>query len=217
MYPPLIFFAEDDYRGLDAELARQLARELRMRLDIIELPWEELLPALRNDRIDIVMSGMSITRKRLNLVAFSDPYLRVDKLALVRKDDLEQYDTLAAIMLTPGKVGVKKDTTTDDLVRERFHYADRVPFASLEDAAQDLIDKEIDMVVGDSPSILWYAATKEWYGLVPIPRRLDVEFLGWAVRHDDEALLEEVNHFLAEWQANGKLDNAITRWMPPVE
>jgi len=214
--PPMIFYGEGEYRGLDAEMAHGLAAALGKKLVFVELKWEDLIPALRDGRIDIIMSGMSITAERLRVVAFSDPYLRLGQLALVRKADLALYDSRESVVLTRKKVGVEKATTGDELVLSQFLYAERVPFSSIERAADALIAEEVDMVVCDAPLIWWLVAVKEAYDVVAVPGLLNLEYLGWAVRHEDQALLAAANQFLSGSKANGKLDDAVERWMPPM-
>jgi ABC-type amino acid transport substrate-binding protein len=40
------------------------------------------------------------------------------------------------------------------------------------------------------------------------------EDLGWAVRKSDGPLLRQVNEFLASVKADGKLSDAVRRWLP---
>jgi ABC-type amino acid transport substrate-binding protein len=51
----------------------------------VELAWEELIPALKGDRIDVIMSGMSVTPVRQHRVRFVQPYLRVGQMAIIRR------------------------------------------------------------------------------------------------------------------------------------
>jgi ABC-type amino acid transport substrate-binding protein len=50
--------------------------------------------------------------------------------------------------------------------------------------------------------------------LTPIPILLTEESLAWGVRKDDEQLLNAANLFLETWKNDGRLENAITKWMP---
>jgi polar amino acid transport system substrate-binding protein len=54
----------------------------------LELSWEQLPEALLAGKIDIIMSGMSITAARQVRMDFARPYLRAGQVALVRREDL---------------------------------------------------------------------------------------------------------------------------------
>ena len=47
--------------GMDVDLAKGLAAAMRVQLEIKEMPFGELMEALENDKVDMVISGMSIT------------------------------------------------------------------------------------------------------------------------------------------------------------
>ncbi len=59
--PPLIFKQNDKISGLEAEMAMALADYLEKTAVFVEVPWEDQIPALLDNRTDIIMSGMSVT------------------------------------------------------------------------------------------------------------------------------------------------------------
>jgi polar amino acid transport system substrate-binding protein len=230
-YPPIIFtldkrFAgmEDElfpdgqhFHGLDAELAAELAQELGMEIQFVELPWEDLLPALRDNRIDIIMAGMSITQERRKRVAFSAPYLRVGHLALARQEDVRRYTSKQDLRETSGTVAVIEGTTGDRMVMQLFRNAERRAFTTPEDATKAVLAGKADLFVHDAPAIWWMAAIRKQDGARAIDIPLSEEDLCWAVRLQDTELLRRVNAVLAGWKTSGKLAEAIARWMPPQD
>ena len=60
--------------GFDVELARAMAVAMNLELKIVEIPFGELLIALEQERVDMVMSGVAITPQRASKVAFIGPY-----------------------------------------------------------------------------------------------------------------------------------------------
>ena len=62
--PPLVFKENDKIVGLEADLAAALAVHLGKELVLVERPWDELIPSLTDNQIDIIMSGMSFTVAR---------------------------------------------------------------------------------------------------------------------------------------------------------
>ncbi len=81
--PPVIFREKDgSYAGFEAEMARSLAASLGRSAAFVECGWEDLIPALVDNRIDIIMSGMTITESRSVRVSFTDAYMRSGQAAL---------------------------------------------------------------------------------------------------------------------------------------
>src|SRR5215467_12367437 len=72
-YPPLAF---KDVRfglvGIEVELANQLGKQMGKQIQFVEMPFPDLINALLEQKIDIIMSGMSVTTDRVKLVNFTD-------------------------------------------------------------------------------------------------------------------------------------------------
>ena len=104
--PPMIFKSGDKYSGIEAEFARGFAAALGRPVEFINVDWNDLIPALLDDRADIIMSGLSITTLRQVRVAFCDPYLRIGQVPLCRRGELALYGNNAALYNIRGSVGV---------------------------------------------------------------------------------------------------------------
>jgi ABC-type amino acid transport substrate-binding protein len=211
--PPMIFKQGKEIAGVEADLAQALGKELGRSIRFVETPWEDLIDSLEANKIDIVMSSMSVTRARLTRVAFADPYLRIGQMALVRAEEKFRYAPLGN-SLASQKVGVKKATTADLLIQQEFPRAKRKYFESGDAAAQALRKKKIDLYFSDS-TMIWYLAGKyEADGLVAAPTIFTDETLAWAIRRSDSSLLESVNKALKNLRATGDLDRILHRWIP---
>ncbi len=212
-YPPLVYKTDGRIAGLEADLAQQVAERLGRRLEFVERRWDRLIPALNNDEIDVVMSGMSVTDARQLRVAFTEPYMLSGLLALVRFRDAVKYDTIAKIEGSDGRIGVKGGTTGEVFVQRRCPQATPVVLAKPIDAVYELRRGTIDLFIHDWPYVAWLVSTNEadftasW---APLTR----ERLAWAVRRNDTALLDALNAALAAWKADGSLARAVERWVP---
>lgn len=215
--PPLVFYKDNGVVGLETEFAAALAKSLGKTARFIMLGWDNLIPALLEKRIDIIMSGMSVTKMREARISFTSPYLKAGQMALVRNQDAAMYPTAASIKKTQARVGFMKGTTGSILVQQEFQLTTRkISFGLIKDAIQALVEERIDLFIDDAPVIWHKATTQEAQGLTPIPILLTEESLAWGVRKDNAELLKAANLFLETWKSNGSLKNTITKWMPFV-
>lgn len=212
--PPIVYKQGKDIIGLEADLARALGRELGRPVDFVELKWEDQIPALHENRTDIIMSGMSVTALRSMRVAFTTPYLQVGQLALVRRADLNRFFTRGAVMLCRGRVGVEKGATGDLLVQQEFPHAKRVVYASPGKAVRALIAARIELLIHDAPVVWWLAAENESKGLAAVNIPLTTEYLAWGVREENKELRQAVNRILDRWKQSEKLQGMVQRWVP---
>jgi len=214
--PPMIFKQGKEFVGVEADLAQKLGRELGRPIKFVELDWPDLIDSLEADKIDIVMSSMSVTRARQTRVTFSEPYLRVGQMALVRADEKFRYSTYG-LAIVDQRLGSRKGTTGDLLVQQEFPRAKRKYYDSGDDAANALLKKKIDLYFGDS-TLIWYLAGKyESQGLVAAPMVFSDETLAWAMRKSDEALQTSVNKALKKLNDSGEVKKVLARWIPRFE
>ncbi|MBT8370197.1 MAG: transporter substrate-binding domain-containing protein, partial [Deltaproteobacteria bacterium] len=208
------FRQADKIVGLEADLARELAAYLGKSLRFVELKWEDQIPALLENRIDIVMSGMTITTLREVRISFSIPYFESGQMALIRRQDAARYSTGLFSLATSSALGAIKDTTGAFYVETQFSSIKRKLYSNTKAAVKDLINKDIDMFIHDGPMILYLASENENKGLTALFTPLTREYLAWGIRKDNAALLDSANNFLRSFNEAGKLSKVIKFWIP---
>lgn len=72
--------------GYDVQVAKHIAKELGVNLEIKAIEWDGLIPALQSGEIDMVIAGMSPTEKRKLSIDFSDTYFDSELVMVVLKD-----------------------------------------------------------------------------------------------------------------------------------
>lgn len=212
--PPMIFKSKGEITGLEADFALLLAKEFKRPFRFVELAWDQEIPALIGGDIDIIMSGMTITRARKVRIAFSDPYLKSGLVAAMRAGDASKYSSRKKIMESYPSVGVIRGTTGEAYVRENFGAGFRiVSLRGLDDARLELLQRRIDIFVHDAPAVVGLVAENESV-MKGLWEFLNEEDLGWGVRLNDPELLAQVNAALARWKQDGTLRSTVLKWLP---
>ena len=85
--PPLIYKHNNQFTGLEAELAAELAKFTGKEVRFVEVKWVDQIPALLSGKTDIIMSGMTVTTLREMRIAFSKPYIIAGQVSLVRRNE----------------------------------------------------------------------------------------------------------------------------------
>lgn len=212
-YAPMIYKEAGKLVGLEADFAKLLGEELGRPVKLVEVKWEDQIQTLVDGKTDIIMSSMSVTPARSLRVNFTEPYLTVGQITLVRRENANKY-VMGFPIVPTGTIGVLKATTGDFLVQQEFGRNKRKEFASPQDAAKALVKKKIDLFICDSPIVLWQASVSEAAGLTAVPILLTQERIAWAVRKSDSELLTAANTALGKMQSDGRAAAIIKRWLP---
>jgi ABC-type amino acid transport substrate-binding protein len=213
-YPPMIFKANEEIKGAEADFALRLGQVLHRQVRFVELAWDKQIPALIEGTIDIIMSGMTVTEARRARINFTDPYLKSGLVTLMRAEDAPKFLSLRDIQEGFITVGVVAGTTGEAYVRKNFlNAANIISLQKASDAPYLLKNMRIDLFVNDAPSIVWLVSENEGT-LKGFWEPLTVDYLGWGVRGDDKGFLMEVNTTLNRWKQDGTLREILTRWLP---
>ncbi|OFX96863.1 MAG: hypothetical protein A2W89_19795 [Bacteroidetes bacterium GWE2_42_39] len=82
---PLTFLYNNKITGFDIELSLRIGKLLGKKIEIVDMNFESLIPALKSGKIDFAFSNFNVTDERKKFVAFSTSYLVQDISALVKK------------------------------------------------------------------------------------------------------------------------------------
>lgn len=214
-YPPLTFKQDGRIRGVEVDLARQLSRDTGIRTTVVEVAWGDLIPALLDGRIDVIMSGMSMTKERAEKVAFAQPYMRVGQMCLIRAEDIARLASPSVLFEGRWRVGFMNKTTGELFAREQLHHSTLVGFDSIDAGTAALHAKKIDYFIHDAPTI-WRITTDPVSRddrLLGLFQPLTEEYLAWAVRRSDKALRRFLSQVIARWKEDGTLREILDRWI----
>ena len=212
-YPPLAYKFRGTLVGVEVEFAQQLGKELNKQIIFVETPWSDLIPALVDGRIDIIMSGMSVTEDRAKLVSFTEPYMHIGQMALVRARDQASFSTLETFFDTTARVGFASNTTGEQVAKTIFTQAKLRPQPTAEDGVAALRQGVIDVFIHDAPTVWRIGGNPGETELVGLYWPLSEEPLAWAVRKNDGPLQFALSQKVKEWKLNGRLQLLMSRWI----
>jgi len=199
--------------GVEVDFANQLGAGLGKKIVFVETAFPELIQALLEQRIDIIMSGMSITNERTELVNFTDPYARIGQMALVRAKDRSAFPDVQSFSKLTSKIGFVQTTTGEMAAKAFFPQATLAPQLTIDDGIAALRKGEIEVFIHDAPTIWRIAGNPNEKELAGLYWPLTKEPLAWAVRKDDEPLRFALNRELEQWRISGSLKQILSRWV----
>ncbi|WP_028317921.1 transporter substrate-binding domain-containing protein [Desulfobulbus elongatus] len=213
--PPLAYAKDNALTGLETMFAAGLAGFTNRRLELVELPRDELIPALRAKDIDIVMAGMTVAEAQRHRIATTAPYLPSGQTTLVRLSDYDRLGNGIRHLTEPSiRLGVVAEGTADAWLKGLRPKGAINRFATAPEGVQALIRGSIDVFIFSQPANYYYAALYIDQGLTPGNILLTREELAWAVRIDDDDLREAANNYLAAIDRSGDLQKMLERTIP---
>ena len=211
-YPP--FETKDDAgnpAGLSVDFMQDFADQYGYDLVIENTAWDGLIPSLQTGKADCIISSMTITDERAEVVDFSDPYAMA-QLAIVANAD--SGITEAADLNQPGKkVAVKTGSTGDVYATKNLTNAEIVRLADESACVTEVVQGKADGFLYDQLTIYRNnQANPDTTDAVFIPFQ-DAESWGIAVRKGATELLDQLNEFIAQSKEDGEFDKLTEKYL----
>lgn len=198
--------------GYEVDLATMLAAAIGVELKIVEIEFSELLPALKEGDVDVVMSGMTMTSERNLQAAFIGPYILSGKSILT---------TAATLNAMGGNVDFNKanltlatlgNSTSQDFVETMMPLANLMIVRDYDEAVQAVLDGKANAMVADFPICALSQMRNPNAGLATLSEPMTLEPIGMALPPGDSLLLNMVENFLVRLTGMGVLESQEAKW-----
>lgn len=216
-YAPFEFSdAEGNLTGFDVDLIRAIGKEAGFDVEVVNMPFDGLIPAIMTSQIDTVIAAMTITEERAKRVDFTEPYYTSGLSILIREETAGKYKDVNAIK---GQKLCAQIGTTGAMTAEKLSPGKVSTFNTEPEAFMELKAKGCEGVVNDRPINLYYLAQSASDGVVEINEILTAEKYGIAVRKGNTELLDKLNAALKTLHENGTYDKIYQKWfkLNPME
>lgn len=211
-YPPFSYRQDAEFYGVDIDLANALGKITGYEIEVLNVDFEQLIPALQNREIDFIASAMSITEDRAELVQFTVPYYQAGQAFVKRRDNPVSIGNLEA--LAAYRIGSMNSTTGMQLIEEKLVNTGLMPrknlliFRSNSEAITSLLNEQIDFTVLDDAPARYFAANRPID--IAYEHKTDEQY-GLAFRKKSRQF-DRFNRALQEMITNGELDAILAKY-----
>ena len=210
-YPPMESLDEQgNFFGMDVDIAKEIASDLGVEAKFKNVIWEEIFGAVKNGEVDMIISAITITKERTEVLAFSDPYFNAGQVIVSTKN--KEGIIKGPENLKEYKVGVQAGTTSEEEAKKYAANPSLVnTYENYDLAKEDLLEGKIDAIIIDYPAAV---------GMIAKEKRLQIaggiftqEFYGIATQKNQLELLLQINKSVRRLKQEGKLKTIEEKWL----
>lgn len=199
--------------GFDIDLIKLVGEKIGVDMQVQDMDFNSLVPALQAGKIDVVISGMTPNPEREKVVDFSDKYNETEQVILVKKDSgIKKEADLAG-----KKIGVQTASIQENLGNEIAKKVDvtvegrtRIP-----EIVQDMMSKRLDAGILEGGVAKGYLKTNDQLEAFPVEEQPE-DFKAIAVPKGSD-LKDKINKALKELSEEGKIQELEEKWLEKVE
>ncbi len=209
-FAPYEYLQGDQIVGVDMDIAKAIADELGLELEIQNMSFDGALIAVQQGKVDMVAAGVSVDPEREKVMDFSDNYVDSTEVIVVNASSQAVTESTADA-LTDKRIGVQQGNIADLWVSntDNVSQAEIVRYTTFTQAASDLENDKIDCIVMDEIPAQEMVATSEGKLAIVEGEPLFVDQYAIAVQKGNTELLEKINAVLAKLKEDGSIDAFI--------
>lgn len=192
--------------GFELDVMEALALSLGLTAQLVDIPWDQLVPSLLRGDCDIAFNGLEITPEREQTITFTNPYYVFSEQITIRKGGprLKNLDDLRG-----RRVGTLSASLAHTMM-SRHGRIEIVPYPGPVEPYKDLQIGRLDAVLLDVPIAAFYAAGNPQ--LENLPSLIGEGFYAGGVRRDSPVLLGKVNNSLNHLWASNEMEKIYVKW-----
>lgn len=209
-YAPFCVCAESaqECSGFEVEIARRLAADLTVHLDIVRFRWPELRQAVMAEKFDLAMSGVTMRPDRLLWGTFTHPYAVSGAVVLVA--DRSRFPSVAAIDQAGVRLAVNAGGHLEQVARTRFHAATILTTPKNMELPALVEQRQADALLTDSFEAPQFLTRHNRLSALPAFGRDRKAYL---VRRTDGPWREWLDRWLADRERDGVLPGLRHHWL----
>lgn len=206
---------KDTIIGFDIEIAKEIAKDLGVELEIRDMGFDGLIPSLKTGKVDILISGMTPTPERAKEVDFSKVYYKAVQSVMIRTEDKDKYKSVDN--LAGKKVGAQKASIQDEIARKEIKNATIVSLGKVTDLTLSLKTKRSDAIIVEGPVAKAYADKNKDLMVADIKVGNPDEGSAIAVQKDSKEFVDAINKTIDRLVSEGKIEEFVTKANEMVE
>jgi len=199
--------------GFDIDMAKEMAKAMKVKLELVNTNWDGIIPALLTDKFDIIMSGMTVTQERNLKINFADPYIIVGQTILVAKKHAGKIKSYKDLNNKKYVVTSKLGTTGEQAVKRLIPKCTYKSFESETEAAMEVVNGKADAFVYDLPYCVTFMGQQGAGKLIFLDKPFTYEPLAWAIKKGDPDFMNWLNNFLRQVKHDGRYDRMYNKWI----
>ena len=211
-YRPFTYRDRQGWSGLDIEMAQNLAKNLAVKLDLVQTTWATMAHDL-DTKCDMAMGGISVTLDRAKHALYSNAYLQDGKAAAIRCADRSTYVTLADIDRTGVRVVVNPGGTNAEFDNANIHHATIVKYPDNNTIFDQVRNNDADVMITDASEIRWQTRQNPQLCGASIDHPFTFEQKAYLIPQSNPALQQWVNEWLNLVQNDGAYARIVQKWL----
>lgn len=218
-FPPFEFVKDGKIVGYGADLLAEIAKELGVKVNQLDVPWQGILPGVLAGKFDFVATTVGINEERAKRYAYTMPIADGVPYAMMRKGDRMKVieDLNSKVVATQLASSTEPTARAMDAKLKAAGgpgFKELKLFTAFTESYVALASGQVDAVIQSLPSLAVLVKEKPdaFALLAPVTAGSPYTHLAWVTRPSDKDLREFINGVIRKMRDDGRLGALQEKW-----
>ena len=196
-----------EWTGFDAEFATAVAEKMGVKVEFVEINWDNKFIELNSGTIDCIWNGMTITDSVKTNCDVSNPYAENSQVVVMKKDKLDSYKTTDS--LKDIAIAVEKGSAGEAEAKKLT--SNVISLTAQSDALKEVKSGTADACIIDSTMANSMTADGKDFDDLGYTLKLTTEQYGIGFKKGTD-MAEKINPMIDELKADGTLQKLSDKY-----
>lgn len=202
---------KEEIVGFDIDIAKEIAKELGVKLEITNMKFDGLIPSVQSGEFDMALAGFNPTTERKKVVGFSNSYHNLPFVILTTKDKQNRFTSVES--LTGKEVAAQKGSTQERILKEYLGNARAISLGKLPEVIAEINAGTVDA------GLVSYLAARNYLDIYPnlviadikidVPEEKTAQAIVFP--KDSQALIDTVDRIIADMEKRGLIEELLDK------
>ena len=216
--PPWVMKSKDGgLVGFEIDIAKQLAKDMGVKVKFKEYQWSNMIPALIKGEIDIIASGLSITPKRALEINYTQPYSSSGYSLVTNLSLTKDFTSIKNLNNEKVYITAVQGTVSADLAERIFPRAKLDLRKTEEDATSAVVNGTVHAFVSSSPIPEFISIKHPDEVDLPLKKPLLTTKEAFAIRKNNPEMMNYLNSWIIAHKADEWIDSSYKYWFKSLK
>ena len=201
-----------EFIGFEIDVAKQLAKDMGVKVVFKEYQWSKMIPALNKGEVDIIASGLSITPQRALKINYSQPYSSSGYSLVTNLSLTKDFTSIKDLNNEKVYITAVKGTVSADLAKRVFPLAKIDLRKTEEDATSAVGNGSVHAVVSSSPIPEFISIKHPEEVDLPLKDPLLTTKEAFAINKNNQEMLNYLNAWITAHEADNWIESSHKYW-----
>ena len=198
--------------GFEVDVLKAMTKAMGVKLELVSMPFDGLIPSLLTEKFDLIASGMTISQQRNIKVNFTNPLIMNGQTVLIRKELKDKVKSYKDLNSADYKITSRIGTTGEATVNKLLSKAQYFSYNTEAEALLEVANGKADAFVYDSSYNVLALEKLGRDQLILISEPITYEPQAFALRKGDYDSINWINNFFNQIKNDGTYDRLYNKW-----